>query len=179
MELKITEIENIPENNTLNIKKTKSKPKISYEDILANMGMFVSNGQLHLIERDDYLKYQEQTLNQNLNPKQKQNLNSKQKQNLNPSPNPNQYQVQNQNYVPQDINQNTYIYNKYFKDTMKPEPVVRRPKTLQEYKMMLIQDYIEKQKMKQIRSTKLILPTTDIGCSQQGLPNKMFNYKYF
>jgi hypothetical protein len=31
-------------------KPPSTKPKISYEDILQKMGMFVSNGQLHLIE---------------------------------------------------------------------------------------------------------------------------------
>lgn len=59
---------------------------------------------------------------------------------------------------------NSYIYNKYFKDELKEQPqTIRRPKTLQEYKLMVLQDYLQRQKIKQIKSTKLIMPTNNIG----------------
>ena len=158
MELKIEEIENIPENITLKKMHNKPKPKISYENILSNMGMFVSNGQLHLIDRDDYSKIQSQSQNQNQSQSQSQSQNQSQNQRQNP-------------------HQNNYIYNKYFKDVNQIEPTIRRPKTLQEYKIMLAQDYIQKQHIKQIKSTKLIMPTSNIHFSQQRAPNKLFNFK--
>ena len=52
--------EEIPEN-TISIKKNApqsilkkniNKPKISYEDILSKMGMFVSDGKLHLVDKN-------------------------------------------------------------------------------------------------------------------------------
>lgn len=162
MELNIHEIENIPENDTLNKsayiafkKMNKAKPKISYEDILANMGMFVSNGELHLIDRDDYAKYQKQQEQQE-QPQTQSQVQS------NPISNP---------------HQNNYIYNKYFKNSTQSEPTVRRPKTLQEYKWMLLQDYIQNQRMKQIKSTKLVMPTSNIHFSDQRNPNKLFKFK--
>lgn len=147
MELKIQEIENIPENTGLKNTGIKNvKPKISYEDILSKMGMFVSNGELHLMEKDDYIKYQQQHLQQ-----------------INP--------------ISQNPHQNNYIYNKYFKDVNQMQPTVRRPRTLQEYKRMLVEDYIQTQKIKQIKSTKLIMPTTNIHISPQKNPNKLFYFK--
>jgi hypothetical protein len=150
MELKITEMDDIPENIGLK-KLNQPKPKISYEDILANMGMFVSNGQLHLIDRDDY---------------------SKITQNKNNAQTPNQSQS-----VPITQN-NNYIYNKYFKDVNQSQPTIRRPRTLQEYKRMLVEDYIQKQRVKQIKSTKLILPSSNIHFSQQRNPNKLFSFPH-
>lgn len=161
MELKIQEIENIPENTGLKSTGLKStglksnglkntvKPKISYDDILSKMGMFVSNGELHLMEKDDYIKYQQQQ----------------------------QQQPQRMDPISQNPHQNNYIYNKYFKDVNQMQPTVRRPRTLQEYKRMLVEDYIQTQKIKQIKSTKLIMPTTNIHISPQKNPNKLFYFK--
>jgi hypothetical protein len=147
MELKIIEIDDIPEN--MGLKKLKNpKPKVSYEDILANMGMFVSNGQLHLIDRDDYAKIQPQT----------------------------QTQDQNQSQSVPITQHNNYIYNKYFKDVNQTQPIIRRPRTLQEYKKMIVQDYIQQQRIKQIKPTRLILPSSNIHFSQQRNPNKVFAF---
>jgi hypothetical protein len=38
----------------------------------------------------------------------------------------------------------------------------RVPRNLQEYRNMLLQDLIQKQRVKQMKSTKLIMPTTNI-----------------
>ena len=121
------------------------KPKISYEDILSKMGMFVMEGKLHLIEDQRP---------------------SQQKQQLQPM----QPTYDN---IPQD----SYIYNKYFKDHIKSEPEERRPLSLVEYRNMLIQDHLQRQRIKQIKSTKLILPTANINLAAgRGNLNKLFNF---
>jgi hypothetical protein len=121
------------------------KPKISYEDILSKMGMLVSDGKLHLIDRTQ--KNEEILKKQYEQPKQQ-------------------------------TQENNYIYNKFFKDELQQHDTVRKPRTLQEYKMMVIKDYIQRQKIKQIKSTKLIMPTTNINISGNftGLQNKLFNF---
>ena len=58
------------------------KSKISYEDILSKMGMFVSDGKLHLVDKNS-VSFQEE---------------------------------QNQEQVINQIPQNSYIHNKYFKN---------------------------------------------------------------
>jgi hypothetical protein len=150
MELNIQELndknyfEEIPENNINQndyfdtLKDISKKPKISYEDILSNMGMLVSNGKLHLVDRNTY-NQQKPTTQQN-------------------------------------VEQSGYIYNKYFKEETQ-QPTIRKPKTIQEYKEMVIKDYIAKCKIKQIKSTKLIMPSTNIHYSQNTANlNMLFNY---
>lgn len=112
---------------------------ITYDDILSKMGMFVSNGRLHFTPTNN--------LNNPNNPNNSNNSN-------NNSPNNNQ--------------KNSYIYNKYFNDNNDTKPKqyeIRKPKTFDEYKTMVLQDYIQKQKIKQIKSTKLIIPTLNIHIS--------------
>ncbi len=146
------------------------KPKISYEDILSKMGMLVSDGKLHLVDRNT------------LTPQQQQDLLKSQKQQYQPQ----QYQTSQyqQQYQPKqsmddtNIPKNSYIYNKYFKDEVQTQNNVRRPRSLQEYKMMLIDDYIQRQRIKQIKSTKLIMPTTNINVAtgHSANLNKLFNF---
>lgn len=111
------------------------KPKVSYDDILNKLGMFVANGELHL------------------------------KNNVVPE-------------VPQvKSEQNSYIYNKYFSKEVKNEPTVRVPKNIYEYRDMLIQDIIQKQRIKQIKTTQLILPNTNIYSSKSNMNlNSLFNF---
>ena len=94
------------------------KPKISYEDILSKMGMFVSDGKLHLVDRNS-VSFQDQEQNQvpkNQVPK---------------------------NQVPKNqVPQNSYIHNKYFKNELQPQNTIARPKTPQEYKKMILENYI-------------------------------------
>ena len=60
----------------------------------------------------------------------------------------------------------SYIYNKYFKDYQDgqaPPPQVRTPKTMEEYKKMLLEDKIERikqqKRISEIKSTKLLFTT--------------------
>ena len=128
------------------------QPKVSYDDILLKMGMFVADGKLHL--------------NQNKN----KNQNNKSLENQN----------QNQDQV-QQVPDNSYIYNKYFNsDLSNQEPTVRVPKNLQEYRDMLIHDIIQKKRIKQIKSTKLFLPTQNIHFAPNTNANmnlnRLFNF---
>jgi hypothetical protein len=138
----------------------RQAPKISYEDILSKMGMFVSDGKLHLVDRNT------------LTPeKQKELMNYKQYQEP-PTLSTNQP-------INQNVPQNSYIYNKLFKEQIQPQTTVRKPKTIQEYKRMLVEDYLIREKNKQIKSTKLVMPTSNINISNgstRGLPNKLFSF---
>jgi hypothetical protein len=78
----------------------------------------------------------------------------------------------------QNIPQNSYIYNKLFKDQIQPQNIVQKPRTLEEYKKMLIKDYLNRERVKQIKSTKLIMPTSNINISvgnSTNLQNKLFS----
>ena len=91
------------------------KPKISYDDILNKMGMFVAEGKLHLLE--------DKTPTQQANFVQK-------------TP------IQQTNVVQNPV-QNSYIYNKYFQNNEyggQEQP--QRPLTPLEYRDMLIKNII-------------------------------------
>ena len=143
-------------------KMPNQAPKISYEDILSKMGMFVSDGKLHLVDRNTLTpEKQKELMDYQRNPQYQEPLN----------------QPINQNAYP--TNQNSYIYNKLFKDQIQHQPTVRKPKTIQEYKRMLVEDYLIREKNKQIKSTKLVMPTSNINISNgnsRGLPNKLFSF---
>jgi hypothetical protein len=167
MELVINELdyEDIPENQKFNTpvkpNDITNKKAVSYEDILSKMNMYVSNGKLHLVDRNDFNKIAPHA---NLNPS-------------NPISNPSNPNPNNPISNPSNPN-NSYIHNKYFKNTLtQNESNVRKPQTLQEYKLMLLQDYIQKQKIKQIKSTKLVMPTNNISMaySQHNL-DKLFTF---
>ena len=145
--------EDIPENVvvkkniTTNTNTNNTSQQISYDTILSKMGMFVSNGKLHLQE-DKNIKV------------------------CQPQP---QYQPQ--------VSQNNYIYNKYFKEELQPEQNAKIPTTKEEYKMMLLEQLIQKERIRQIKSTKLIMPTSNINISGAGntvhlasLQNKLFRF---
>ena len=136
------------------------KPKISYEDILSKMGMYVSNNQLHLIDRNT------------LTPQQKELLNSNNQFD--------QTQQTEQNYKQSHTvnNNNSYIYNKYFKEDIQQQNNIRKPNSLHEYKMMLVDDYLERHRIKQMKSTKLVMPTTNINIAagHSGDLNKLFGF---
>jgi hypothetical protein len=138
----------------------EQKPKMSYDDILSKMGMFVAEGELHLLDSQP-IKVQEQIQEQysQRNPVKQEQYLEEQQQYQNPA-------------------QNSYIYNKYFSNENQPEPQVRVPRTLLEYRNMLIQDILQKQKIKQMKSTKLIMPTSNINFapySSQNM-NKLFAF---
>lgn len=143
------------------------KPQISYDDILSKMGMFVSNGQLHLLEN------QPQQIKEDIKQQIKQTKQIKQSEY-------NQQPQYNQQKEPVHIDQqNSYIYNKYFSNEMKDDtPNIRVPKNMTEYKNMLVHDILQKQRIKQVKSTKLIMPNTNINYApntQHNL-NKLFTF---
>jgi hypothetical protein len=126
------------------------KPQISYDDILNKMGMFVANGKLHLLDEH------------NLKPQQKPEAKAY-------IPNP-------QGSAPQ---QNSYIYNKYFQNSSYNQNIEEhRPLTPLEYRNKLINDIIQKQKIRQMKSTKLIMPNSNINFAQgpTGNLNKLFGF---
>ncbi len=130
--------------------QTSQSKKISYEDILSKMGMFVSDGKLHLVDRNS-VSFQEQPQN-----KVVKNI------------------PQNQN-----IPQNSYIHNKYFKNELKPQNTIAPPKTLQEYKKRVLENYIERLRIKQIKSKKLLMPTSNVSMAlgNSSNLNKFFKFK--
>ena len=133
------------------------KPKISYDDILNKMGMFVAEGKLHLLDGQG----------------SKQPLNQIQEKS------PRQPLTNNHSFVNEEPNphQNSYIYNKYFQNNnYQPEP--QRPLTPLEYRDMLIRNIIQKQKIKQMKSTKLVMPNSNINFAPGPTANlnKLFGF---
>ena len=154
--------------NQMNQSIPNSRPQISYEDILSKMGMFVSDGKLHLLENKTQVQQQQQYQN-----KQQQYQNQQQ-----------QYQNQQQQYqnqqirIQQNIPPNSYIYNKYFKEEMQQTDNIRRPMTKNEYKRMLLEDILQKERIQQIKSKRLIMPTSNINIalSNSANLNKLFSF---
>ena len=74
--------------------------------------------------------------------------------------------------------QNSYIYNKYFKEQIQSENKVKRPLTLMEYRRMLLKDIIQKRRIREIKSKKLMLPSSNINISSRnpGDMNRLFNF---
>jgi hypothetical protein len=104
--------------------------------------------------------YQEYVAQQIAKRPQIQNKNQNQNQNI---------KKINQNQPPIDpALKNSFLYNKYFKDYKEAttnEPQVRVPKTMQEYRNMLIEDKIkqiqQKKRIADIKSTKLLFTTNN------------------
>ena len=219
MELNISEIEDIPENNVPNpirvIKKTVSlnkneiqqqspiqqqsqpsysikaipkpyakmvrqqmpeqKPKVSYDDILKNMGMVVVDGKVHLIPNINKITNQTSNTMRQVDPKMKQNKpvskdtyvyqEQNQYQQQSQYQEQNQYQQQSQYQEQNPQIQNSYIYNKYFNDEKNEAPSVRVPRNIYEYRDMLLHDILQKQRIKQIKSTKMVMPNSNINFS--------------
>ena len=127
-----------------------TKPQVSYDDILNKLGMFVANGKLHLLDGQ-----QQPPLNRAEVPKSHVS-------NSNPNP-----------------NQNTYIYNKYFQNNQyDQDQEQQRPMTPLEYRDMLIKNIIQKHKIKQMKSTKLVMPNSNINFASGPTSNlnKLFGF---
>lgn len=149
------------------------RPKISYDDILKKMGMFVANGQLHLLEN------QPKQIQEQIKQQYKNNNNNNNNNNINIKktyPQERVGPVQNQPVIDP---QNSYIYNKYFSEEIRDNTQnVRVPKNLTEYRNMLIHDILQKQRIKQVKSTKLIMPTSNINIAPKSTQNlnRLFSY---
>ena len=135
------------------------KPKISYDDILNKLGMFVAEGKLHLLDgQQQVTKSNSVTNTKPVTKSQRQETPVIQ----DPNPNP---------------NQNSYIFNKYFQNNnYQPQP--QRPLTPLEYRDMLIQNIIQKHKIKQMKSTKLVMPNSNINFAPGPTANmnKLFGF---
>jgi hypothetical protein len=129
------------------------KPQISYDDILNKLGMFVANGKLHLLDGQQQMPL-----------KSVSNRAEVPKPHV-PNPNP---------------NQNTYIYNKYFQNNQydQDQGIEQRPMTPLEYRDMLIKNIIQKHKIKQMKSTKLVMPNSNINFASGPTSNlnKLFGF---
>ena len=152
------------------------KPKVSYDDILAKMGMFVSDGKLHLLDGKPKEQVQ-QIQKQQIQKQQIQKQTYLEKEQF-LRDYPKQPTLTSENvYKEPLVQQNSYIYNKYFKNEPNVEQGVRVPQTLQEYRNMLIQDIIQKQRIKQVKSTKLMMPNSNINFARNsGNLNKLFSF---
>jgi hypothetical protein len=156
--------------------KTKKK-KVSFNDILCNMNLVVSNkGVLQFIQpnrepqqQQDY-QYEEQYYQpQQQYGEQQQYGQQQQRQNI-----PQQKQ-------PVDPSvKHSYIYNKYFKDYADvgtPPPDKRVPKTIEEYNQMVYEDRIkrieERKRISEIKSTKLMFTTTPDNYAGQVNPRNI------
>lgn len=149
----LTSIKSIPKQYAKQVRpySQPQRPNISYDDILNKMGMFVKEGQLHLLE-------------------DKKILNSQQNKKIQQSQKVQQPEVQ--------IPQNSYIYNKYFKNELTQK--INMPRNINEYKLILVNDIIQKEKAKRFKSTKLIMPNSNINIAARptGDLNKLFNFPH-
>lgn len=136
-----------------------TKPQVSYDDILNKMGMFVANGKLHLLDGQQQQPHQPQ-------------ISQKTGNNRAEVPKP---QVSNGNSNP---NQSSYIYNKYFQNSQYDQVQEQRPMTALEYRDMLIKNIIQKHKIKQMKSTKLVMPNSNINFASGPTSNlnKLFGF---
>lgn len=142
----------------------KEKKKVSFNDILTNMNLVVNKeGVLQFMvpnkkDNCEQLNYQN-NYNSNDFSQSKQyetpQLSSQQK-----------YNNTNESSLDPSV-KHSYIYNKYFKDYVDPnanQPIIRVPKTIQEYRQMILEDRIKaiqhKKRIEQIKSTKLMFTAT-------------------
>ena len=167
---------------TAKIVRPKVIPQISYEDIMSKMGMFVADGKLHLMDNNpqgyqqikNYQQQQHQQHNQQNNQQHNQQYNQQKHQQHNQQHN----QQYNQQHNQQNIPQNSYIYNKLFKEELRPQNEIRRPMTAQEYKIKVLKNFIQSQRIREMKSRKLLMPTSNINISSgnSGNLNKLFNF---
>jgi len=135
-------------------KQIQPKKKVSFDDILSNMNLVVNkSGILQFMSHNNPneehpQQYPQQQYPQQQYPQQQLQVN-KTVEKLDPSV------------------KNSYIYNKYFQDYKDANPVspqIRVPKTMEEYKKMLLEDKIkaleQKKRISEIKSTKLMFTTT-------------------
>ena len=133
--------------------------KISYDDILNNMGMYtdVEEEQVYLIPKNNTTT----TKNININNNKVEQTNK------------------TTEIINNNINRNSYIYNKYFKNELDKhtDDGIRRPKTIEEYKKMLLDDLLKKRHIQQIKSKQIKIPTSNIGMSDRPSDlNKLFKF---
>jgi hypothetical protein len=177
MELNLSEIDNMKsyqqngENYWEKPKIQESQPKkkkVSFNDILSNMNLVVNKeGVLQFMSpTKELISDEQQYISENNNYNYNANQ-FNQKSNFNQQSNFNQEQKNNNSDPLDPLVKHSYIYNKYFKDYADPnveKPMVRVPKTMEEYYQMLLDDKkraIEhKLRIEQIKSKKLMFTVT-------------------
>jgi hypothetical protein len=176
MELKFEELDNSDSvnyinywsnaNPTANESSNTKKPKVSYDDILSSLNMVVNNGVLQFAKPTP----QSQLKQEQSKPQQKKQVIIREQSNI--------------HHQQQQTQQNNYITNKYFKDYQeKPqEQIIEEPLTKEQYRQMVIQDYINRQqaqrRIAQIKSKKLLFNTHNINIAPNQMPrdmNKLFS----
>lgn len=134
------------ENNT-----QSSKSKLTYNDIMNNMGIYEYNNKLYFLDPNKKI-----TTTNPIN---------------NPINNPNN---DNNKYI-----HNSYIYNKYFKNIAKDESMqTNKPKNIYEYRNMLVRQIIEKYRINTLKTTKIKIPMDSplININNSVDENKLFNW---
>lgn len=165
---------NAPDNYWETVNKNTKKKKVTFTDILSNMNLVVNKqGVLQYMGINEEPAYQQQ---------QPQPIYATNAQAIN-----NQIHTNNQPIDPSV--KHSYIYNKYFKDYSDPNtyiPEPRVPKTIEEYRKMVLEDRIKeiqhKKRIEQIKSKKLLFTTTpgassnprNIVVNQNGLRRMKF-----
>ena len=161
--------------------RIKIQNNISYDDILNNMGLHINNGELQLVGTISSEK------NNLKEPLVKMEC-SKVKCGKLQKDVKKQCVADNKTTNENEIPQNSYIYNKYFKQYIKPNPTETFvPKTLNEYRQFMFTKLLEKRaqqlRIRQIKSTKLIMPNENIRISSAKVNNipsdRFFRYQYF
>lgn len=142
------QVEDIPENTFL------KKKQINYDDILRNMGMREVKGKLfweknNVVSEDNFVPYEPgERRKKTQQPKSGRNV--LQQPTTTFQPNTSQATTTSQpNY------QNSYIHNKYFKNELKEQPDIQKPRNLIEYRNMLIRQIIERKRVEQIKSRQM------------------------
>ena len=191
MELNFTELDNLHGKNTNNNnydylinnnsekyweqttehnKEQTKRKKVTFGDILDNMNLSVNkSGVLQFIAPKAQAQYEENTYQES-----HQNHNYYANNTNNNNNNNNNFQQikkQNPNDAPIDPSvKHSFIYNKYFKDyqsKVHEEPVIRVPKTMEEYRQMLLEDRLKKiehqKRISEIKSTKLMFTTNQFA----------------
>jgi len=176
MNLNFTEINDLGDNDnfdvngyqtnnyweTSNVKAQEPKnKKINYNDILNSLNLVVN--------KSGVLQYMTTTDNQEPYYDGKQQYSQQQQQHQQP--------IKGKPLDPQV--KNSHIYNKYFKDYKDPNAEyveeVKVPQTVEEYNRMLLEDRIkriqERNRVAQIKSTKLLFESNNTGNSSSNISN--------
>jgi hypothetical protein len=196
MQLNIQEIDNASENpnivilndiqypDNFSIKDKniiESKQTSTYDQILSKMGMYVENGKLTVVDNTKKVSFgnantngnnrNECTINKECSKikcaRLQQSIKQQQQQqpiiNSNPNPNP---------------NQNSYIYNKYFKNQQNIDSDLKEtiPLTKEQLIQKLLQNKIQRERIRNIKSTKLIMPTENIHFAPEQNFNRLFGF---
>lgn len=171
MELNFVEMNNDDESQIESIyekyweQEKPKKKKVTFDDILSNMNLVVNkSGVLQFMTpiQDESNVYQPQEYDYDQFIYKETPQQQVIKLNNNPI----------DPIDPIDPNvKHSYIYNKYFKDyndaSMQQEPEIRVPKTIEEYRQMVLEDkikqYKERMRLAHIKSTKLLFTSPNMN----------------